>query len=279
MRTTSFSLCDPHPRTVPDRRPNRRLPNVRTCLRIRDGRPSRGDGGVRRDRRSTPLTWPRGPKTGLPMRHVITLRLPEEYRRAGADFPGIALFIGEGPNAGPFTPNGADDPFVRDVQRSREHPMLRRRADELGQQFAFLWLTEDELSGGRTSAPADSRRPGEHPVTDGGFTAWERNSYPRPEAWIPADVYVTDRPDPNAGKVPVEFPGPDDEYVSPLRLGVYDAEWSEGDHLGGSVLVGNGEPAGMTPWFLGLGSMCRFYDYGNGEAMYLDLESEALTID
>lgn len=35
----------------------------------------------------------------------------------------------------------------------------------------------------------------------------------------------------------------------------------------------------MTPWFLGLGSMCWFYDYGNGEAMYLDLESEVLTID
>lgn len=43
-----------------------------------------------------PRTWPRGPLTGLPMFHGITLRLPEEYQRRGPEFPGDRLLPGRG---------------------------------------------------------------------------------------------------------------------------------------------------------------------------------------
>lgn len=76
-----------------------------------------------------PVTWPRGPVTGLPMMHVLTMWRPPEYRRRGEVCPGIAFFAGEGQLADPAHAPVADpaspDPFLAGLATARPHAELR----------------------------------------------------------------------------------------------------------------------------------------------------------
>lgn len=60
-----------------------------------------------------PQQWPRDPTTGMPMMHVVTLWLPEHFRRRGPDLPGIALFQGAGEAFVPLPDNPGSCRSVR----------------------------------------------------------------------------------------------------------------------------------------------------------------------
>lgn len=113
--------------------------------------------------------WPRSSKTGLPMMHVLTLRLPEHFRRKGADLPGIAFFAGQGQFAEGFE-RTEGDPFLAQLDASRVHPRFTLLTDIIDGEWGLMWLTEDELSG-LTEPPEDVRRTGEHVDTSEGVNA------------------------------------------------------------------------------------------------------------
>jgi len=117
-----------------------------------------------------PGAWPRGTRTGLPMFHALTLVLPPAFRRRGDELPGIAFFQGEGQFAERRSagPDDSADPFLLDLARSTEHPLLGRRTDIIDGQFVLVWLTRAEFDAGPTPPPPDPRRPGEHVATDEG---------------------------------------------------------------------------------------------------------------
>lgn len=217
-----------------------------------------------------PATWPRGTRTGLPMFHAVTLRLPVEYQRNGPGLPGIAFFQGEGQFAEESSPDPSD-PFVLDVAAASPHPQLNRRTDIIGGQFALIWLTEAELAGGPTRPPADSRRPGEHLADDEGPNAWDTQQ-------PTAAVWLTARTDPNAGIAPVELPDPDADTD---YEGLFTADWQFKPwaaplagrcHLGGTTFPVQGLPEDLTPYYLELEELPGL-NFGGGNAQ-LDLESE-----
>lgn len=208
-----------------------------------------------------PEAWPRGPLTGLPMFHVLTLALPPEFRRRGEEFPAIAFFQGEGQFAEETDEDDVDDdPFLADVEAAVEHPQHTILTDIIDGQFALIWLTEQEFLAGPTAPPADTRRPGEHEAEDEGPNAWDE-LHPTLKVWL------TERPDPNAGLVPSE-----DETEGGYRPA---AEWagelSGRCHLGGTVMPVQALPEGLTPYFLEL-EETPGTNYGGGN-LQLDLES------
>lgn len=222
-------------------------------------------------------TWPRGALTGLPMFHVLTLRLPEAYRRRGTELPGIAFFQGEGQFAEPRSRarrglrRWVADPFERDVSQAADHPHLLRRTDVIDGQFALVWLDEDELAAGPTEPPPDTRRVGEHVADDGGPNAWDTRESTR---W----VWLLVRNDPNAGRAPVDplevdaVPG----YVSPFTQGFRLNDWANAaapSHLGGTSKPVQALARGFTPFYLELDQLPGV-NFGEGRAQ-LDLESDA----
>ncbi|MFC8191585.1 hypothetical protein ACFUMH_07970 [Cellulomonas sp. NPDC057328] len=225
-----------------------------------------------------PRTWPRGPLTGLPMFHALTLLLPPDYRRRGPDLPAVGFFQGEGqfahpradadPAAGPLD---VEDPFEVDLGRAVDHPQLQRRTDIIDGRFALLWLTHEEYSRGPVAPPPDTRRPGEHVADDQGPNAWDTVTPTR-------SVWLLERDDPNVGRVPVDpvaadgTPGWTNPYTADFsdrapwakRLGWY--------HLGGTAMPVQSLPEGLTPFFLEIDELPGL-NFGGGSAQ-IDLESD-----
>lgn len=220
-----------------------------------------------------PATWPRGPVTGLPMMHALTMWLPREYRRRGPEFPGIAFFAGEGqfadPDSGAVADPDADDPFLRDLATARPHPTLRLMTDVIDGRWALLWLTAEELTGTPTPPPVDARRPGEHGPDDEGANAWDHRV---PEATI----WQTVRPDPNAGIAPSgDGAG---GYRSPLDLESRRyTDWADPlagrSHLGGTTFCVQAVPEGLTPYYLELEQFGDLNFGGDGNCQ-IDLASD-----
>lgn len=211
-----------------------------------------------------PRTWPRGPLTGLPMFHAVTLRLPLEYQRRGPGFPGIAFFQGEGQFAEQSLPTGPGDPFFEDLAAAHEHPTQQLLTDIIDGRFALLWLTEEELAAGPTAPPRDVRRPGEHGPDDEGPNAWDESA-PTIALWL------LERPDPQAGLAPNRDGegGYKEGYAEPI------GDWEDPiygrDHLGGTAFPVQALPDGLTPYYLELNELPGL-NFGGGNAQ-IDLES------
>lgn len=221
--------------------------------------------------------WPRSSSTSLPMMHVLTLQLPEDFQRRGPQYPGIAIFAGEGQfadsDASPIPSADSADPFLRDLAAANEHPGLLRRRDEIDGEFALLWLTAEELAAGPTAPRPDLRNPGEHGDESEGTNAWD-NVEPTVDTWL------IPRADPNAGKAPVELWRDEvskDGYVDPFSDGSGLADWAEPlfarCHLGGTAFPVQGVPSGLTPWYLEIEEISGLNLGGGGNAQ-IDLESD-----
>lgn len=214
--------------------------------------------------------WPRGELTGLPMLHGFTIELPEAYQTQGPQYPAIAFFQGEGQFAEAFERDEAD-PFVKGLNASEDHPMLNRRVDIIGGQFAFIWLTREEFEAGPTAPPRDTRRKGEHGNDDEGPNAWDTEvEFGR--------VWRSDRIDPNAG-VPPTDPATGD-YREPFHFENGSGDWRPwakglepmAGHLGGTSFPYQALPMGLTATYL------EFWEFGGlnfgGGSAQLDLKSE-----
>jgi hypothetical protein len=222
-----------------------------------------GGGGPAID----PATWPRGPVTGLPMMHVLTLHLPADCRRRGPDFPAIAFFQGEGELAERLAAADApDDPFARDLASTRPHAQLQLLRDAIDGVFALIWLTEAEFAGGPVAPPPDVRPPGSPDAGWMGCNAWD-DVHPTTGVWLAERVG-----DPNVGVPPVEVWSWEGStaYQEPL-----DAPWAEPligwSHLGGTAFPTQGMPEGLTAYYLEIEEFSGA-NFGGGSAQ-VDLES------
>lgn len=240
--------------------------------------------------------WPRSPKTGFPMLHLLTLELPPEYRRKGPELIGLALFQADDHSAKP-TPGAnealttglatGDSAFIAAVVRAHgaRHSQAVDLLDLLGGHFVAIWLREDELRGPRTAPPADDRSSIAPVVTGQDLNAWD-HSKPELTVWLAERAF-----DPNAGKAPVEDRDdedddeeapppayePSDEYVDVVlsrveKLSAFFEEHHARSHLGGTCLPVQAMPEGLTPWFLELDDGVGGANFGGGNLQF-DLES------
>lgn len=216
--------------------------------------------------------WPRGPRTGEPMLHILTLELPEDYRVRGPGLPAISFFAGEGPNVDdePTVRPTLDstDPFLRDLLGHRPHPGLSLRRDAEGGAFAVVWLTREEFERGPAAAPADGYGRA-RPAGDTGHSAWATSTrvsgteiggvLPTTGLWL---VAVDD---PNAGLAPRQH----EWDPKGLELGLEDV-----DHLGGTPFPADALPSGLSPFYLELGELGGL-DLGGGGTAHIDLATPA----
>lgn len=207
--------------------------------------------------------WPRSPHSKLPMRHALTLWLPDEYLVRGPEFVGLAVFQGDDerdaesassiasggvPDAvGESDPN---DPFSVQLANARAHPEATIvESSFAARSFAVVWLRRDELQPGPTPPPDDVRWEGEH--ENSGLNAWD-DPTPFRRIWL------LQRADPNVGIAPSETPEPDGGYRVPRDevAGTWEP-WAEPlrmpDHLGGTYILIDRVPA-LSPFYLQLRS-------------------------
>lgn len=222
--------------------------------------------------------WPRSTNTGLPMMHVLTLRLPQDFQRQGSKYPGIAFFAGEGQFAEEDSYPGIDsdssESFLSDLAKAEEHPRLRRRRDIIDGEFALMWLTEEEIDGGPKAPLEDLRDEDDYEDESEGCNAWDQIE-PK------VDIYLVPRNDPNAGLAPQEVEAgesdPQTGYASPRNKDYDLLPWA-GElygmcHLGGTSFHVQGLPEGLTPWYLELEEIVGLNFGGDGNAQ-IDLESD-----
>ncbi|WP_435598142.1 hypothetical protein [Streptomyces anulatus] len=228
--------------------------------------------------------WPRSPVTGLPMIHVITLELPEDYRRKGEDLVAVSFFQADDHVADDIdgvaellegtapTAEQAADPFLAAVAATAaaRHPQQRDLEDLIGGAHALLWLTAEEFAAPRIDPPADIRPAGLGDKYSRGQNAWD-DSTPETTVWLGERTG-----DPNTGIAPSE----DGE-------GGYVAAWSSEDeqlqefwssiegtsHLGGTIMPCQGMPGGLTPYVFELEDGIGGLNLGGGNAQ-IDLESD-----
>ncbi|MGW6578071.1 hypothetical protein ACWF76_01495 [Streptomyces globisporus] len=228
-------------------------------------------------------SWPRSPVTGLPMIHVITLELPEDYRRKGQDLVAVSFFHADDHVADDIegvdellagtapTPEQAADPFLAAVAATAaaRHPQQQDLEDMIGGAHALIRLTAEEFAAPRIDPPADIRPDGLGDTYSRGQNAWD-DSAPETTVWIGERTG-----DPNTGIAPAE----DGEggYVEAWSSDDKDLEafWSsiEGiSHLGGTVMPCQALPEGLTPYVFELEDGVGGVNFGGGNAQ-IDLES------
>lgn len=230
--------------------------------------------------------WPRSPVTGLPMIHIITLELPEDYRRKGEHLVALSLFHADDHVAAAIdgvaellegtapTAEQAADPFLAAVAATAaaRHPQQRDLEDLIGGAHALLWLTAEEFAAPRIDPPADIRPAGLGDHYSRGQNAWD-DSAPETTVWLGERTG-----DPNTGIAPAEdgaggyvaaWSSEDDERLQEF--------WSSIDgtsHLGGTIMPCQGMPEGLTPYVLELEDGVGGFNLGGGNAQ-IDLESDA----
>ncbi|MER7004231.1 hypothetical protein ABT297_14475 [Dactylosporangium sp. NPDC000555] len=223
--------------------------------------------------------WPRSPRTGQPMLHCFTLRLPEAYRRRGPDLVAVAVFQwadelyfkDPSPQVTAVIAGSSADvgqpghPFWAELAQARAHPRLQIADDGVASLLAMVWLTEAELNGPRVDRPtaAPSLAAGEFDSS-----SWRARHGQFGSLWL------VPRDDPNAGVAPVSFPSDADAdadaYVDvPDRFDVFHAE-----HLGGTCMSPDGVRDGLSPWYIEV-SRLGGISYGGDLDIALDLDSSA----
>lgn len=220
-------------------------------------------------------TWPRSPRTGQPMTHCFTLRLPEAYRRRGPDLVAVSVFQwddelyfkDQSPEVGatlagrPLDVAEPDHPFWAELARSRPHPRLQLADDGVASLVALVWLDETELGAPRTTRPTAAPA-----LADGEVEA----AHLRERYGVFGPLWLVPRDDPNAGVAPVEFPADGDAYVDvPDRWDVFHSE-----HLGGTPMCPDGVREGLSPWYIEVSRLGGF-SFGGDQDLALDLDARA----
>lgn len=119
------------------------------------------------------LQWPLSNKTGFPLEHHFTVRVPELYRVKGREYVALALFSetsSETKDSDPVSdlmniifdgrelPQTVEknlQPFLEHLRN--RHPMEFRSKDILYSTFAMIWLTEEEFTGAECEPPVPAQ--------------------------------------------------------------------------------------------------------------------------
>jgi hypothetical protein len=243
------------------------------AYRIDEGTRERHDGWARgRPPGLRPEQWPRHRHSAIPLAHVFTLRLPEEYRVRGPELVALSFFT-----------QASDAPDTTETLASSATPHPTQRcnyeANDDWCDFAWVWLTEAELAG----APCPP------PVLEGPadpswalhLRAFEVSDVP-PE-WLALVPYD----DPNVGLTPSDDEPEDAEAYTPWSsergesIDLHEAivTRGSGSHFGGTYLgvafVGD-IGGGLSKYFFELEDELAGLNLGGGEGVF-DLERETWT--
>lgn len=233
-----------------------------------------------------PEQWPRGRVNGLPMAHLFTVRVPEQYRCAGDDLAGLSVFQADDHVADEV--EGAADVIAGGAPPAHEpeaaafwsalgayakgrHPRERYREDEIGGGWAWIWLTEAELAAPACPLPDPATKEPDQ-TDDDCIDAWRHDRPARPlRLRARAD-------DPNVGKRYDEWGKKGSGYIDMHseegeRLGLRE-RFFERCHFGGTATVVNGGDFG--PFFLGFGEALGDPNLGGGGFANLDLAAEEI---
>lgn len=221
-----------------------------------------------------PEQWPRSPHSGLPMQHIFTLRLPEEYRMRGAEYVAVSFFAGDGQWAGDeeaAVPDAhSDDPFLIQLAGYTPHPMFYERVDIIDAVFGVLYLTEEEYAR-RSEGPQDVRRAGEHAGVEESLNQWDNSATVH-------TIGLIEREDPNTGIAPHdnEENGYEDPYGTDETGSFCMKPWAERIygrcHLGGTAFPVQAMPEGLTPYYIEFDEIGDL-NFGGGCAQ-LDLKTD-----
>lgn len=239
------------------------------AYRIDEGTRERHDGWARgRPPGLRPEQWPRHTRSAIPLAHVFTLRLPEQYRARGPELVALSFFV-----------QASDPPDTSDtlVSSATPHPTERRNNESNDDwcDFAWVWLTEAELAGA-PCPPPELEGPAD-PAWALHLRAFEASDVP-PE-WLLLVPYD----DPNVGLTPSdEEPEGDDAYTpwasergKSQDLYATIRTRTGGNHLGGTYL-GVARPddlGGLRAWFFELEDEFAGLNLGGGEGVF-DLARE-----
>jgi hypothetical protein len=231
-----------------------------------------------------PEQWPRSRVNGVPMAHLFTVRVPEQYRCAGVELAGLSVFQaddhvskavagadhviagGDVPPHGPET--AAFWSALADYARTL-HSQERYREDDIGGGWAWIWLTEEELTRSPSPLPDPATKP---PGYDGPEGAWEAD---RPARGLRVVARVDD---PNVGKRYEEF-DTESGYVEMYseegeRLGLAERfGWQS--HFGGTIVPPNGGE-GFGPFFLSFDEEFGGANLGGDSMGHIDLATEEI---
>lgn len=233
-----------------------------------------------------PEQWPRSRVNGLPLAHLFTVRVPAQYRCAGADLVGLSVFeaddhVAETVAGAADTVAGGEPPAhdpraaafwsALTAYASDRHPRERFREDEIGGGWAWIWLTEAELNAPSCPLPDPATQ---LPDYTGQYRmgAWQHDRPP-----LPLRVRArTD--DPNAGKRYDEWGKAAPGYIEMFseegeRLGLKD-RFLDRCHFGGTATALNGGDFG--PFFLGFDETLGDPNLAGGGTAHLDLAADEI---
>jgi hypothetical protein len=160
----------------------------------------------------TPRQWPRSRGNGIPMTHLFTVRIPEQYRCKGPEVAAMSVFQGYDGDGGALDREGAREAIERghvpdDTTTSArafwesllDYARNKHRGevcvvDEIGGSWGIVYLSEDEFQGTPCTLPAF--------VLDGSA---DKLPFARDNARKPFRL-VERSGDPNVGKEYAEFP-------------------------------------------------------------------------
>lgn len=233
----------------------------------------------------TAAQWPRSRVNGLPMAHLFTCTVPEEYRTKGPELVALALFQADDHVAdevagvaevldGEAVP--AATPFWQALQAyaAARHPQECYGEDEIGGGWVWIWLTSAEF-GGPATVPPDA--------AVGVFPGYD--SADGTSAYVSAQpaeyLALTARTnDPNVGKRPVGFyKNNPDAYIRLFSeqgqaLGL-DQLFFGKNHFGGTSSPSQGEPD-VSPLYLEFDERLGGANLGGDGVAQLDLLSDKL---
>lgn len=224
------------------------------------------------------VPWPVSPKTGWPMRHAWTIRVPEEYRVKGPDLVGLSLFDAdaedvENDDVVGYLDEAAvmpEDPDARLLwHHAWPHPRRHIMEDEIGGLFAAIWLTAAEMAAPLLEMPNFSGNrlllPEIRPSVVNGYHGCLLEAL-GPHRRRGLDVSLglraampliyTERPDPNAGIDPMALE--DDEDI------LADLEHLSGrTHFGGTPFPLQAMPE-IGPFYLEFDEFFGAMNFGDG---------------
>lgn len=224
--------------------------------------------------------WPRSHKNGIPMAHLFTVKVPEDYRVHGKEFMAISLFYSEldqydkdiydfltGKVQG--IPEGQHGAFWNTLDAYRENKPVKlfNIPGEFNEEYALVWLTQAEFEGEITELP-ENNLPYELP--DMSDTAMVYNKNQKKTEFL---KLVERENDPNTGKMPTDSDN-DPEYIPMYsekgeELGL-ERFWGK-LHFGGTSSPCQTEPTGFTPFYLEFDETLGNANFGGDGVAQLDL--------
>ncbi len=209
------------------------------------------------------VQWPRSRICGLPMAHIWTLLVPEEYRVKGEKYVAISLFQADDHvandvegvvsviNDNKEIKNTNAQPFWDSLLEyaKNKHPMEIYFEDIIGGGWALIWLTKEEFNSNLTELPNqdDSVYPNYNSFD--GTSCFQQNEPPKYVKLIPREN------DPNIGRKLEEDPDQEEEnaYIDMFsdkgkKLNLEEKYWGK-THFGGTACPTQAMPE-FSPFYI-----------------------------